>query len=56
MKPNTWVGRLLIVLGVWVFVYQGINYTHKKTILDVGSVRIATETQERFLLSPILGG
>ena len=56
MKPNTWVGILLIVLGVWVFVYQGINYTHKKTILDVGSVRIATETQERFLLSPILGG
>jgi drug/metabolite transporter (DMT)-like permease len=56
MKPITWVGILLIVLGVLVFVYQGINYTHKKTILDVGSVRIATETQERFPLSPILGG
>jgi membrane-bound ClpP family serine protease len=56
MKPITWVGIVLIVLGVWVFVYQGINYTHKKTILDVGSVHIATETQERFPLSPILGG
>ena len=56
MKPITWVGIVLIMLGVWVFVYQGINYTHKKTILDVGSVHIATETQERFPLSPILGG
>ena len=56
MKPITWVGILLIVLGVWVFVYQGINYTHKKTILDLGSVHIATETHERIPLSPILGG
>jgi hypothetical protein len=39
-----------------VFVYQGINYTRKKPILDVGSVHIATETHERLPLSPILGG
>jgi hypothetical protein len=51
MKPITWGGIVRIVLGVWVFVYQGINYTHKKTILDVGSVHIATETHERIPLS-----
>jgi drug/metabolite transporter (DMT)-like permease len=56
MKPITWVGILLIVLGIFVFAYQGINYTHKKPILDVGSVHIATETHERLPLSPILGG
>ena len=56
MKPITWVGILLIVLGVWVFVYQGINYTRQKKVLDVGSVHIATETHERIPLSPILGG
>ena len=56
MKPITWVGIVLIVLGVWVFVYQGINYTRQKKVLDVGSVHIATETHERIPLSPILGG
>jgi hypothetical protein len=56
MKPITWVGIALIVLGVWVFVYHGINYTRQKKVLDVGSVHIATETHERIPLSPILGG
>ena len=56
MKPITWVGIVLIVLGVWVFVYQGINYTRQKKVLDVGSVHITTETHERLPLSPILGG
>jgi len=56
MKPITWVGILLIVLGVWVFVYQGINYTRQKKVLDVGSVHITTETHERLPLSPLLGG
>jgi len=56
MKPITWVGIVLIVLGIWVFAYQGINYTRQKKVLDVGSVHIATETQERIPLSPILGG
>jgi hypothetical protein len=30
MKPITWVGIVLIVLGIWVFAYQGINYTRQK--------------------------
>jgi hypothetical protein len=56
MKPITWVGIVLIVLGVLVLAYQGINYTRQKKVLDVGSVHITTETHERLPLSPILGG
>ena len=56
MKPITWVGIVLIVLGVFVFAYQGINYTRQKKVLDVGSVHITTETHERLPLSPLLGG
>jgi drug/metabolite transporter (DMT)-like permease len=55
MKPITWVGIVLIVLGVLVLAYQGINYTRQKKVLDVGSVHITTETHERLPLSPILG-
>jgi drug/metabolite transporter (DMT)-like permease len=56
MKPITWVGILLIVLGALALAYQGINYTRQKKVLDVGSVHLTTETHERIPLSPILGG
>ena len=56
MKPIIWVGILLIVLGVLVLAYQGINYTRQKDVLDVGSVHLTTETHERIPLPPILGG
>ena len=56
MKPISWVGILLIVLGAVVLAYQGINYTRRKKVLDVGSVHLTTETHERIPLPPILGG
>ena len=56
MKPITWVGVLLIVLGALALAYQGINYTRQKKVLDVGSVHLTTETHERIPLPPILGG
>jgi hypothetical protein len=50
MKPIVWAGIVLIVLGVLIFAYQGINYTREKKVLDVGSVHVTTETHEfRFL-------
>jgi hypothetical protein len=56
MKPISWAGILLIVLGALVLAYQGINYTREKNVLDVGSVHLTTETHERIPLPPILGG
>jgi hypothetical protein len=56
MKPTVWAGILFIVLGALVLVYQGINYTREKSVLDVGSVHLTTETHERLPLPPILGG
>ena len=56
MRPISWVGILLIVVGALVLVYQGINYTRQKNVLDVGSVHVTTETHERIPIPPILGG
>lgn len=56
MKAISWLGVLLIVLGALALAYQGINYTRQKQILDLGSVKVTTETQERIPLPPILGG
>ena len=56
MKPISLVGIVLIVLGVVVLAYQGINYTRQKKVLDVGSVHITRESDERIPLPPIVGG
>jgi UDP-N-acetylmuramyl pentapeptide phosphotransferase/UDP-N-acetylglucosamine-1-phosphate transferase len=56
MKPIVWAGILLIILGVLVFTYQGINYTREKKVLDVGPVHVTSQTHERIPLPPVLGG
>jgi drug/metabolite transporter (DMT)-like permease len=56
MKPISWAGILLIVLGALALAYQGINYTRQKQVVDLGSVQVTRETHERISLPPILGG
>ena len=56
MKPITWMGIILVVLGVLSLAYQGIDYTREKNVVDLGPVEITTETRERIPLPPILGG
>jgi hypothetical protein len=56
MRPISWLGILLIVFGALALVYQGINYTRQKQVLDVGSIHLTAETHERIPLPPILGG
>lgn len=56
MKPNTWVGIVLVVLGALALAYQGINYTRQKDVVDLGSIHVTTETQERIPIPPVLGG
>jgi len=56
MKPMIWIGILLIVVGVVVLAYQGIDYTRERSVVDVGSVHLTAETHERIPLPPILGG
>lgn len=56
MKPITIAGLVLVLLGVFALVYQGINYSRHESVMNVGPMRVTTETQERIPLSPILGG
>jgi len=56
MKPISLLGILLIVLGALALIYQGINYTRQKRVLDVGSIHLTAETHERIPLPPIVGG
>jgi hypothetical protein len=55
MKPISWVGILLIVLGGLALAYQGFNYTHQEKVLDLGPIHATAEKQERVSIPPVLG-
>jgi hypothetical protein len=56
MKPITWIGIVLLVLGVLALAYQGINYTRQERVLDVGPIHATAERHERIPLPPVVGG
>jgi len=55
MKPTVLAAVLLIVLGVAALAYQGITYTSRDTILDIGPMHATAERQHTLPLSPLLG-
>lgn len=56
MKPIVLVGIVLIVLGVIALAYQGITYTTREKIIDIGPLKATVEKQKTIPLSPVLGG
>jgi hypothetical protein len=56
MKTNTILAIVLIVIGIVAFGYQGITYTTKETIVDIGPLKIDAEKTKTFPLPPIVGG
>jgi len=55
MKAPTMVGIVLIVLAVIAFSYQGITYTKREKVLDIGPIEATAEKKETIPLPPILG-
>ena len=56
IKSITLVGIALIVLGIVAFAYQGITYTSREKIIDVGPLQASVDTKKTIPLSPLLGG
>jgi hypothetical protein len=50
------VGIALIVLGVIGFAYQGITYTKREKVVDIGPIHATKDTKETFPISPALSG
>jgi len=55
MKPMTIAALALIVLGALALTYQGITYTTRETVLDIGPLHATAEHEKTFPLSPLLG-
>jgi hypothetical protein len=50
------IGVLLIVLGVIALAYQGITYTTRQKIVDLGPIQATKDTKKTIPLSPVLEG
>jgi hypothetical protein len=48
-------GIILILLGILALSFQGINYTKREKVLDIGPIQATAETEKTIPLSPILG-
>ena len=55
MKSTAIIGLLLIVLGLGALAYQGINYTTRETVIDVGPVHATAERHRTLSLPPVVG-
>lgn len=56
INPITLVGIALIVLGIVALAYQGITYTSREKIINIGPFQATADTQKTIPLSPLLGG
>jgi len=50
------IAIVLIVIGVVSLAYQGITYTTREKIIDIGPIKATKEREKTIPLPPLLGG
>jgi hypothetical protein len=55
VKPLTVLGLILIVIGIVALAYQGITYTTKEKVVDLGPLKVEAKREKTIPLPPILG-
>jgi hypothetical protein len=56
MKTNSLIGIILIVVGIIAFAYQGITYTTREKVVDLGPIQVTADKTRTLPLPPIVGG
>ncbi len=56
MKTYTLTGIILILIGVVALAYQGITYTTREKVVDIGPIQMTAEKTKTLPLPPIVGG
>jgi hypothetical protein len=54
--PLIIIGVILISVGLVSLAYQGITYTSRETVLNLGPIKATADTQQTIPVPPILGG
>lgn len=55
MKTNTLIAIILIAIGIVAFAYQGITYTTREKVVDIGPIHMTADKTKTFPLPPIVG-
>ena len=55
MKTYTLIGIILIVVAIAAFAYQGISYTTREKVVDLGPVHMSADRTRTIPLTPIMG-
>ena len=55
MKTNTLIAIILIAIGIVAFAYQGISYTSREKVVDIGPIQMTAEKTRTLPLPPIVG-
>ncbi len=50
------IAVILIAIGVVSLAYQGITYTTREKVLEIGPIKATAEKKKTLPLPPILGG
>ena len=56
MKTYTLTGIIFIVIGIVAFAYQGITYTTREKVVDIGPIQMTAEKTKTLPLPPLVGG
>lgn len=56
MKTHLLLGIILIVIAFLAFAYQGISYTSREKVVDLGTLQMTAERTKTLPLPPIVGG
>jgi len=55
MKTNILIAVILIAIGIVAFGYQGITYTTREKVVDIGPLEVTADKTRTFPLPPIVG-
>jgi hypothetical protein len=55
MKPIGIAGVVLIVCGLAALAYQGITYSTRETVIDIGPLHATADRQKTLPLPPFVG-
>ena len=55
MSPKIIIAIILIAVGVVAFTYQGITYTTREKVVDLGPIQMTADKTKTLPLPPILG-
>jgi uncharacterized membrane protein YidH (DUF202 family) len=55
MKSAFVIGIILIVIGVAALAYQGITYTQREKVLEIGPIQATAERERTVPIPPVIG-